>query len=347
MRDERFRDWSRCLTRRGQRQLADTVRLLIYRTAPDLFARMPFQDDAAFLDPLLFAWLTASDPPMSLEQTVDDARAGRPIRIRTALSADGAAIELFSGRHPLLDRFFVEEGGNPDAMQVAEVANDHVGHLRTAFQLMVRHCPDMAADIAATTRRVMLFRAPAPNSFATLSAHGAVFFNVPEGADEVFFLEDIAHQCAHVMFNALTLDKRRFLAVDPAMPLAVITGDPAEPRKLYSAFHALYTYTLICRLLATLCQRPVFAGRQAHELLGRLGYTLSKFGWDLDLLGKPDLYTARGHLCYRRFAAQYRHHVAHWGPLVGRLDFANQPYNFSYERFAASNPPAMALFQTA
>lgn len=347
MPDERFREWARCLTRRGQRQLAETVRVLIYRTAPDLFARMPFQHDAAFLDPLLFAWLTASDPPMSLAQTVDDARAAQLIPIRAALSSDDAAIELFSGRHPLLDRFFVEEGGNPDDMELVEVANDHAGHLRTAFQLIVRHCPDMAADIATTTRRVMLFRAPVPNSFATLSAHGAVFFNVPERADEVFFLEDIAHQCAHVMFNALTLDKRCFLAVDPALPLAAITGDPAEPRKLYSAFHALYTYTLICRLLATLCERRVFAGRRAHELLGRLGYTLRKFGWDLALLGKRDLYTARGQLCFRRFAVQYRHHLARWSALVDRLDFANQPYNFSYERFAERNPPATALFRTA
>jgi hypothetical protein len=89
------------------------------------------------------------------------------------------------------------------------------------------------------------------------------------------------------MFNALTLNKKRFLSIEPETPLGTLHGNEHEPRTVYAAYHGLFTYVMIGWTLATLLERGAFEGRQAHEAIGRLGLILRKFAYDLALLDKP------------------------------------------------------------
>jgi HEXXH motif-containing protein len=391
MKRDRFEAWQRAGVAKGQHQLADTLRLLVYKADPDLFDQLDFDSARCFLDPLLFAYFTDPAPTLPLPQLLyglipaerrppsvelrTDAN-GRaylpgigelettvvdrsielrrdpassdptchmdgqdlPTRWRTPLIVPGTGIEVLRDRHPLLDRFFTDAEGAPVEFEMASATADHYQHLVAAFTLLHEHCPELWEEIAATTRRIGLYRGRLPNSFATLSAHGAVFFNTTDAIDEVFFLDDIAHQCGHVLFNALTLNKEHFLTIDPMTPLRSLNGAPQERRSLYSAFHGLFTYTSISLVLSTFLVRQVFDGRQAHEVLGRLGFTMGKFRSDLALLDQPVLFTRLGHRCYRRFAAAHRELHARYATLLGLLDYANQPYVFSYPRFAEANP---------
>src|SRR5688500_16292767 len=53
----------------AQIALADTVRTLVYKSDASLFERLDFEDDRTFLEPALFAYFTAPDPPLAtLEQ---------------------------------------------------------------------------------------------------------------------------------------------------------------------------------------------------------------------------------------------------------------------------------------
>ena len=61
-------DWRRKGAARGQQKLVDTLRLLVFKTAPDLFDRLDFDDDESFLDPLLFAYFTDPAPAQPLAQ---------------------------------------------------------------------------------------------------------------------------------------------------------------------------------------------------------------------------------------------------------------------------------------
>jgi hypothetical protein len=194
-------------------------------------------------------------------------------------------------------------------------------------------------DIAATTRRIVLYRSDVPNSFATLSAHGAIFCNVTTAIDEVFFLEDIAHQGGHVLFNALTLEKECLFTVDPLTLINDFSDSEAEARSLYAAVHGLFTYTTIGETLSACLDRRAFtAGRQTHELLGRLGLILHKFEADLALLDRPALFTRTGRRWWRHFTAVYRRLHDRHAARVASFDYSNQPYVFSYPRFAARNP---------
>jgi HEXXH motif-containing protein len=391
MKRDGFEGWQHGGTAEGQRQLADTLRLLIYKAAPALFDGLDFHDDRPFLDPLLFAYFTDPAPTLPLGQLlygliprqrrprnvelrtdaggrahvpgigVLETPAGNrsiellhgadpgdyrcrldgrtlPARWRASLCIPGTGIEVFQEHHPLLERFFTDATGASVGVEVVEATREHHAHLLIAFALLREHCPDLWDEVAATTRRVMLYRGRLPNSFATLSAHGGVFFNVTDAIDEVAFLEDIAHQCAHVIFNALTVEKERFLAVDPMTPLESLSGDQHEARSVYSALHGLFTYTVIGRVLSTCWDRQVFGGRQSHELLGRLGFILLKFSSDLAVLNQPAVFTRLGQRCYRHFAAAYRDLDRRYARLVGPLEYGNQPYVFSYPRFAERNP---------
>jgi hypothetical protein len=339
MTQDRFENWRRGVIARNQHRLANIQRVLIYKTAPSLFDGLDYEDDRVFLDPLLFAWFT--DPARSGPPTALFEPGGRP----ATLDIPGTAIEILTDRHSLLDRFFVDNSSAPEDIEVAGTTRDHYRHLIRAFALLHRYCPDFWEEVAFVTRYIMLFRAHLPNSFATLSAHGAAFFNVTEDCDEVFFLEDIAHQCGHVLFNAFTLQKERFLARDPMTPLADLSGPPGETRKLYSAFHGLFTYTSIGRVLSTCLERQAFDDRQAHEALGRLGFVLRKFKLDLALLNQFSVFTPTGWRCYRIFSTVYDDLQGRYAPLVNPLDYGNQAYVFSYQRFDDRNPGPVRFFR--
>src|SRR2546426_2901954 len=106
---------------------------------------------------------------------------------------------------------------------------------------MRRATPALFDALHAVTRRIFLYNAELPTSFATMSAHGVAFLNVKDDNDEVFFVDDLAHQCGHVLFNALTQEKERFLARPADTPMRDFCHDQEDPRTLYSALHGLFT----------------------------------------------------------------------------------------------------------
>jgi hypothetical protein len=394
MLDERFALWRREGLARGQRKLAQAIRLLVYKAEPALFDLLDYEDDDCFLDPLLFAYFTNPAPKITLPQLLVGriAPARRPAIIEAHSDAVGkvclpgigwlqsglpnAAVplawnqasgefwckpagkarrcdvraprfvpqtgcEIEDRRQPLFDRFYAEGGCSPDAVQINGVSHHHVVHLIKACALLRQHCPELADGLLSVTRRIVLYRSEQPYSFATLSAHGAIFVNVTSTIDEVFFVEDLAHQAAHVMFNALTLEKKRYLLIDPDTPLVSSHGNAREARTLYAAYHGLFTYVIIGRALAALLERSVWAGRQEHELIGRLGIILRKFAIDLALLDRPGLFTSVGRRSLQYFADIYGRLHERFGSQAKNFDYRNQPYIFDYARFAERNPAAL------
>src|SRR5215218_10017232 len=88
---DRFDTWRRGGVIRGQHQLADNIRLLIYKADADLFGKMDFDNDHQFLEPLLFAYFTNPEPSLSLAHLLFGlvAQQGRPTRINLSTDADG------------------------------------------------------------------------------------------------------------------------------------------------------------------------------------------------------------------------------------------------------------------
>lgn len=193
-----------------------------------------------------------------------------------------------------------------------------------------------------TNRRIHIYRSSELNSFASLSAHGAAFLNVPDNPSEVFFLDDFAHQGGHGVFNAATLDNGRYLRCDANTSLHDLGVDPADTRSVYAAFHGLFTYSMILSVLGTYLLSDDPQGRIGHELRGRIAFYLLKFRIDLQNLAQPRLFKADGEYLYQGFLACYEKVLRECHREVQGLDLSNQGYVFDYDRFALLHRHAAA-----
>lgn len=192
----------------------------------------------------------------------------QPFRLRSPLVVPGTRIEVTTDVHPLFYRFYDQPHAPMADGETVRVPGDRVSHLLVALALIQTHCPSVWAEISAFIRLIVLYRATAPNSFAAKSAHGAIFCNVAENDDEIALLEDVAHQAAHVIFNAFSHEPMRVFAIDPETPMHLLCDDPLDRRSVNSAFHAQFTYTLICRVLSEIYDAGVLPERQSYEILG-------------------------------------------------------------------------------
>jgi len=248
----------------------------------------------------------------------------------------GTEIELL--RHPVawVERCFAEQEPGP-TFDIRSTANEE-SKLAKAFALLRTVCPTLARLLEQVLRLVVVFRGERCNSFATTAAHGAVFLNEALGRDEIFLMEDIAHQGGHVLFTAATLDTSKLFSVSPSTPVRDWSGDARDPRSVYVALHGVFTEALMACCLDAAAAACVFAGEQEHELEGRLAFILKKLACDRRTLLKPGILSSRGQFIVQAISSLCDIVSANWIPLLRTANMSNQNYNFDYGSYAALNP---------
>ena len=127
--------------------------------------------------------------------------------------------------------------------------------LANAFALIARLLPEYGRLVLDVTRQVSLHRGDHPNFVRLLAAHGAVFLNTPEAPQVPFFVEDLAHQCGHMIFSAATHERERWFAVDHQTPMSVYNNlRPADDRSVYVVLHGVFTEAAMIDLLDRLLE---------------------------------------------------------------------------------------------
>jgi hypothetical protein len=250
----------------------------------------------------------------------------------------GTSIEICQYNPPLLSRLFRDKEGNPVTVEVTRIARQHVGHLNAAFRVIKEVYPSYYEDIIRCVRKIVIFKSGQLNSFASLSAHGTAFLNTSWDDDEVFFIEDILHQCGHVIFSAFTLSREAYLAVDPDTELQRVTDREDETRTIYVTLHGVFTEAAMNHCLDLCCDIDFFTPRQRHELLGRLTFILTRFANDVTNLNHKELFTPNGQLIFKEFKRTLARIYAKRGSLLSTFPISNQTYNFSYAKFVGLNP---------
>lgn len=169
--------------------------------------------------------------------------------------------------------------------------------------------------------------------------HGTAYFNTENKIQTpVFFIDDIAHQCGHIIFNVLTLDTPKYLKVPKDHSLKNYSTNPGEMRGAYGAFHGLFTYTCILDALDEVLQSQYFTDKNLRfEALGRIGFYLHKFYLDLKLMNNPEILTDAGLDFHRQFNEGFQEILARYKKEIQGFDYSNQPYTFQYDRFKESN----------
>ena len=260
----------------NQISLSDTIRMAFYQENPSLFEILDYEDDFTFLEPSLFCYFLSDMSKMHKVPLLQSLIGYIPTERRLSmmsLTADRFGmvnlpnlgyirtdshniilvdLNILPG---LIPNQFVENSkirmclhptdllahaGNISFHEpVEQTLARNENALFTATTFLQKQLTDFWSLIASVTREFVVFSSPNHNSFAGIMHHGTAYLNTENKIQTpIFFLDDIAHQCGHIIFNVLTLDTAKYLKVPKDHPLKNYATNPGEMRGAYGAFMA-------------------------------------------------------------------------------------------------------------
>lgn len=257
----------------------------------------------------------------------------------------GTSIELLKYPIELLNQFYYDQDLNRVHVEVLDITEQHTEHLAKAFKLIKEYVPKHYRLIEQVVKKIVIFNVDTilRNSFASLSAQGIAFFNAYQKEyNEVFFIDDIAHQTGHIIFNALIYNISDFIKVNPETVVEEIIGSDnriIETRDIHVVFHALYTYYTTFLCLDAVYSANVLDEKKQFEALGRMKFYIGKCKLDLMLIDeKVDaLFTEKGLAIYSKIKTQYIIVRNKYSEESSEIRLENQLYNFTISRFLELN----------
>lgn len=362
-------------------KITENIQILLYKESPSTLEKLDLEDVNTFSEPLLFAYFNSKKRNLFLKELLEELMQGyfiekEPLKIEHCFGEQELAylpklgffnktkekiqecyiientkIELLYRPFKLLNSIF-ELASSDKTINGIEMNfslfEDFILKIEEALKLIKENCLEHFNLIEHHCKRIVLFKTNPKNtnSFATINAHGMAFLNVyQEDYDEVFFIDDIAHQTGHIIMTATLFERKRFFLIDENENIKKITQNEYEYRNLYILFHALYTYyaTLLC--LDCCLESKTFNDRQIHETMGRIGFYLMKYRIDLSNFEKIAYYyesiqnvlTIEGIELFKNIVDKYSEILNKYGTVVSTYNYDNQPYNFTYSNFIKVN----------
>jgi hypothetical protein len=265
---------------------------------------------------------------------------------------ENTSIELLKYPIDLLKPFYFNTENELLDVEIENITKKQIKNLTKAYQLIKENIPHQFEFIEKYAPKCVIFKVDTyqRNSFATLSAQGIGFYNAyQDDYDEVFFVDDIAHQTGHIIFNTMTFESEKFFKKDKKTILETINmsdGSLIENRDLHIIFHALYTYYTSFICLDACLESNVWKCKQKHEAMGRIAFYINKCYSDLLLIDNPinsdqkstEYFTNDGLKIYRELKAKWKEMYKKWYEVTRCFDLSNQPYNFTYSKFLELNP---------
>ena len=363
-------------------EFINTIKLLIYKENPSLLEKIDFEDDNVFLEPLLFAYFNSKKDNLFTKEMLTEIMQGyfiekEPLILKESFNKEEIAYVPNLG-------YFNKEGNKVDDICIIqntsiELLIHSIIHLKTIFNdfnenvldenkieiskeisLKYENVLTNALQYIKTSnkshfdlieqccKKIVLFKTDPKNtnSFATINAHGIAFFNVyQEDYDEVFFVDDIAHQTGHIIMTAILFERKKYFLFDENQNIGTFTKNKLEYRSFYILFHALYTYYTTFLCLDACLENNCFNKRQTHEAKGRIGFYLQKCKSDLLNFekvinyhnGLQNVLSTEGIEIYQNIENKYFEILEKHKETI-QFIYINQPYNFTYSEFLKLNP---------
>jgi hypothetical protein len=248
-------------------------------------------------------------------------------------------IELQKYQHPLLELLFKDKNLQSEDFTMQGVFNSHVENINMALHLIKEHNPDHFSLLAKVLKRVILFTASRPNSFATMEAQNMVFLNVNPWDNEMFFVDHLSHEGAHVTFYILTYEsKLRLFKAHFNTSFSDVTGDPKEHSTVYLRFHGLFTFYEILKSLKGCMLAHNLSAKICHEAKGRFAFQLNRFKMSLESFEKLDIYQEEGLHWLDFFSKEFLKLNKEYGYMVNEYDLKMPTYDFHAKAFETKNP---------
>ncbi len=246
-------------------------------------------------------------------------------------------IKLIKNQPELLSNYFVTYFNE----SVEKTAVNNNDFLNNSFEILRKVSNEFVDLIEMTNKEVCVFNSKTPPvSMAALFYFGTAFLNIDsQNHNEVFFIDDLAHQCGHNIFYALTLDQKRYIV--PSIDAKISDYAPQienETRDVYGVFHGLFTYTTIIDSLSKCIELKVFKDDiRLNELIARLGFYMRKFSIDLEIMDNKSILTKEGLEYLEMFREGHRIINAKHSSFIKGLKYDNQDYIFEYKKYLEVN----------
>lgn len=245
---------------------------------------------------------------------------------------------IYNDIHYLLYPLFKFVDGTVGSISKKNLAGiKHLALVERSLKHISIAYPDYYAALTCVTRGFMIFRQPRMNSFSSESAHGISFLSVPDFVSIPYFVEDIAHQCGHIVFSSIFFRPEELLALPSETPISSYNQNPDDNRSLYVVFHAVFTEHLIATCLLSLYGSPECSDEENDEIIGRLAFIMKKYHRDLDSLGKVPERTENGEMMYNELESSYRNLHSKCARLIKNVNLTEQPYNFDFIQYKKAN----------
>ncbi|MEM9549361.1 MAG: hypothetical protein AAGA77_25540 [Bacteroidota bacterium] len=358
--------------------ICNTMKLLLYKQQPDLIHKVDFDNDDTFLEPCLQAYFsekealnlpdeviaeylqgyflekeeiqtnhTANHFDIAYLPEIGYVRKGEKQPFSPVQLIEGTKIELLRYNIPL---FSPQIMAIPEESQefYDELIEKYLPALTNAVHYIRKSNPHHFSLIEKCCRRIIMFNTDPSNSnsFASRKANGTAFFNVyQEDYDEVFFIDDVAHQTGHIILTTLFYDPKVIYKIDQSIDVEDILGS-RDHRTINVLVHALYTYYTTFLCLDNCLDHNCFTNEeQKQEALGRIGFYMGKYNNDLKRFrfiqnhfgGIDNMFTEAGLTVVNSIQEKYEEMQLKWGEAVKSLSYAGQTYNFSRSRFFETN----------
>ena len=369
---------------KSQYEIIDVIKLLLYKKHKHLLEKVNIANDKVFLEPLLFSYFNNRQENRLSEELLEEILQGyymkkESIKVKHSFNRNsisyipeigyfkkdsktpflpiqlikGTGIEILKYSHPLIDMVFnIASKGkiNDKNLTIDEdLYKKNIGCLTNAFQFIKANTNEHFDLIEKSCRKCIVFKTDPKNtnSFATINAHGMAFFNVyQDDYDEVFFVDDIAHQAGHIILTTLFFNRKDYFLIDENENIKNKTRKEKEYRSFYVLFHALYTYYTSMLCLDKCIEGNCFDARQTHEATGRIGFYLRKLELDIENFNKVFKFyggigfclTQKGIDLHDNLMRKFKALHSKWHKTIKKLNYGNQPYNFTYKEFVKLNP---------
>lgn len=362
--------------------IINVVKLLIYKENPSILEKIDFEDEEIFLEPLFFAYFNSKKhktfTPLMLTEIMQGYFVKKEsICLKESYNKCGIAyvpnlgyfdktgnkvdnIHIIQNTsfelliHPIVHlknifKDFNDNVINENKIEISKTLSlKHENALTKAFQYIKKSNNAHFNLLQKCCKKIVVFKTDPKNtnSFATINAHGIAFFNVyQDDYDEVFFVDDIAHQTGHIIMTTILFERKKYFTIDENINIGIITKNKSEYRSFYILFHALFTYytTLLC--LDDCIENNCFDKRQVHEAKGRIGFYLLKYKLDLSNFQKvvthfmriENILTNNGMEIYKNIEDKYFEIRNKYSNEVDKFTYTNQPYNFTFKSFIKQN----------
>jgi len=234
--------------------------------------------------------------------------------------------------------FLFLNDGSDILESVLDTTSAHMAVVCAAWCKMKNQVSGFTNLLEKTNKEVLVFNSLTQYSRASFSYYGTAFINVGnKKRNELFFIDDIAHQCGHVLFYALSFPPQTFLKPPQRTPLKQFTQVDWETRDIYGCFHGLFTYSTIIFCLDQ-CIEALISEHEKHEAIGRLAFYMDKFRKDIANMNDSAILTTKGFDYFDMFKAGYDRMYQKYKGILRYSDFSNQSYLFDYARFETLNP---------